>query len=286
MKNNILLLIFIFLSGANYSLYSQSNPIDINLISNGNKLNANIYLATDDFPHPTLIFLRGYPGSEGDQLGLGEKLSSLGINVLLFNYQGTWSSEGEYSFESSMKDAGIAIKFVKSRENIEKFNIDTTNIILGGYSYGGGIALNAAIYNPEITRVFSIAGADESVFGRKMLADTNYRTAREHMLFESFYPNGPIKGDFQAVVTFWLSNLDRYDLVLNADHLKDKDILLIGGWNDTGVALEEHILPLYRKLQDLNANQIEIKAFNTNHSFQNVREELTETICHWIINKR
>lgn len=265
---------------------SQTIPIKISLISNGNKLNAFFYPSEKDNPAPTVILLHGYPGNQNSPLGLGEKLSSLGINILVFNYQGTWSSEGEFSFESSMEDAGNAIKFLKTKENIENFKIDTSNIILGGYSYGGGIALTAAIYNPEIKKNISIAGADESVFGRKMLADQSYRSIREQMLFESYYPNGPINGDFEAVITFWLSNLDRYDLVLNADSLKDKDILLIGGWNDTGVPLEEHMIPLYRKLQYLNANQLEIKAFNAGHSFQNVREELTETIYRWIINER
>jgi pimeloyl-ACP methyl ester carboxylesterase len=265
---------------------SQTIPIKISLTSNGNKLNAFFYPSEKGNPAPTMILLHGYPGNQNSPLGLGEKLSSLGINILVFNYQGTWSSEGEYSFESSMEDAGNAIKFLKTKENIENFKIDTSNIILGGYSYGGGIALTAAIYDPEIKKIISIAGADESVFGRKMLADQNYRSIREKMLFESYYPNGPIKGNFETVITFWLTNLDRYDLVLNADSLKDKDILLIGGWNDTGVPLEEHMIPLYRKLQYLNANQLEIKAFNADHSFQNVREELTETIYRWIINKR
>ncbi|MBE0676393.1 MAG: prolyl oligopeptidase family serine peptidase [Bacteroidales bacterium] len=265
---------------------SQTIPIKIDLICNGNKLNAFFYPSEKDYSSPTLILLLGYPGNQNFPLGLGEKLSPLGINVLAFNYQGTWNSEGDFSFESSMQDAGSAIKFLKKKETIEKFKVDTSNIILGGYSYGGGMALNAAIYNPEIRKIISIAGADESVFGRKMLADQNYRNVREQMLFKSFYPNGPIKGDFEAVITFWLSNLDRYDLVLNADSLKDKDILLIGGWDDTGVVIEEHIIPLYRKLQYLDANQLEVMIFNTDHSFQNVREELTETIYRWITNER
>jgi len=286
MKKLFLLSICILLSGITNILSSQTNMIDINLISNGNKLNAHIYLSETDYSSPTLILMHGYPGGEGDPLGLGKRLSALGINVLIFNYQGTWSSEGEFSFESSMEDAGNAIKFLKEKENIEKFKIDTSNIVLGGYSYGGAMALTAAIYNPEINRLVSIAGPDESVFGRKMLADQNFRNVFQQMLSESYYPNGPIKGDFEAQITFWLSNLDRYDLVLNADSLKSKDILLIGGWNDNSVIMEEHLIPLYRKLQYLNTNKFEIMAFNTDHSFRNAREELTETIYRWMINEK
>src|SRR4030066_1142026 len=82
---------------------SQIIPIKIDLISSGNKLNAFFYPSEKDNPSPTLILLHGYPGNQNNPLGLGEKLSSPGINILVFNYQGPWSSEGEFSFESSME---------------------------------------------------------------------------------------------------------------------------------------------------------------------------------------
>jgi dipeptidyl aminopeptidase/acylaminoacyl peptidase len=248
---------------------SQTQPVKIDLFSNGNKLNAEVYPVASDKYLPAIILLHGYPGGEGDLFGLGEKLSSLGIVVFLFNYQGTWSSEGEFSFENSMEDVGTAIKFLKKKENIGRFKIDTSNIVVGGTSLGGAMALTAAIYNTEIKRIISIAGADESVFGRKMLADQGFR--------DMF--------NFESHQNYLFSNLDRFDQVKHAESLKDKDILLIGGWKDQGVILEEHIIPLYRKLQELNANNVEIIVFNTDHDFKNVREELTETIYNWIITK-
>lgn len=127
--------------------YSQIAPIKIDLYSNGNKLNADFYQVSGEEKYPTMILLHGYPGGEGDQFGLGKKLSLLGINILVFNFQGTWSSEGKFSFESSMKDIGAAIKYLNMKENIEIFNIDTSNIIVAGHSLGGAMALTAAIYN-------------------------------------------------------------------------------------------------------------------------------------------
>ncbi len=157
------------------NVYSQITPVKIDLYSNGNKLNADFYQASGEAKHPTLILLHGMPGGEGDLFGLGKKLSPLGINVLVFNFQGTWSSEGEFSFDSSMEDVGTAINFLRNKDNIERFNIDTSNIVVAGYSYGGAMALTGAIYNSEIKRIISIAGADESVFGRKIKADEGFR---------------------------------------------------------------------------------------------------------------
>lgn len=266
--------------------YSQLTPVKIDLYSNGNKLNADFYQVSGEDKYSTLILLHGYPGGEGDQFGLGKKLSSLGINVLIFNFQGTWSSEGKFSFESSMEDIGAAIKFLKKKGNIERFNIDTSKIIVSGYSFGGAMALTAAIYNPEIKRIISIADGDESVFGRKRLTDENYNNWFKQFLIESEYPDGPVKCDTKSYSKFWLSNLDKYDLVKHAESLKNRDILFLGGWKDKAVVLEEHILPLYRKLQELKNENLQIYVFETDHGFGNVRNELQETIEKWIKNQK
>jgi dipeptidyl aminopeptidase/acylaminoacyl peptidase len=276
----IVLILGIFTGNA----WSQITPVKIDLYSNGNKLNADFYQVTGDAQYPTFILLPGMPGGEGDIFGLGKKLSSSGINVLIFNFQGTHSSEGTNSFENSMEDVGAAHVFLKKKENIESFNIDTTNIVAGGWSYGGAMALTAAIYNPEIKRIISIAGADESVFARRFESDPEFYKMFYQMMNEITYPKGPIKRDIDIESAFdnFLNNQNNYDLVKHADALKNRDILLLGGWKDQNIVLEDHILPLYRKLQELNAEHVKIKVFDTNHGFTNVREELAETITNWI----
>ena len=44
--------------------------------------------------------------------------------MLVYNFQGTWSSEGIFSFESSMEDIGAAIIFLNREEYIELYDID------------------------------------------------------------------------------------------------------------------------------------------------------------------
>ena len=262
----------------------QTQPVKVDLKSKGSKLNAQIYDANKNNLTPTFILLHAYPGGEGDPLGLGNKLSSLGINVFVFNYRGTWSSEGEFSFENSMEDIESAITFLMRNENIKRFNIDTSNIVVGGHSYGGAMALTAAIYNDKIKRIISIAGADESVFGNKLLQDKNYHNKFVKMLKETEYPAGPIKTNIDSIVNYWLANLEKYDQVMHAESIVDRDILLLGGLDDKDVVLEEHILPLYRKLKELNSKNVAMKVFNSDHYFKNVRDELTNTIYTWIAN--
>jgi pimeloyl-ACP methyl ester carboxylesterase len=277
------ILITLLLFTPSYILYTQDARTEIDLISNGNKLNAHMYLPDSSYSGHTLIMLHGYPGGEGDPLGLGKGLSTMGINILVFNYQGTWSSDGEFSFESSMEDIGNAIRFLKTEENIQRFNIDTLKIVVGGYSFGGAMSMTEAIYNPEINRIISIGGSDQSVFGRKMLSDENFRMMLEGMLKTTEYPEGPVKVDIIAYIEHWLSNLDKFDQVKHAESLVNKDILFLVGWEDTDVYLEEHMLPLFRKLRSLHAENVQVNAFMADHSFKNVRKEMTNTIYEWII---
>lgn len=282
MKRKIKLVIILLLSIVITNLFSQTIHEKINLYSGSNKLNADFYQAPGNRKYPTLILMHGFPGGEGDPRGFSSKLSAKGINILVFNYQGTWSSKGTFSIETSMDDVTSAITFLKQNRNIDKFNIDTSNITIGGWSYGGAIALTSAIYNTEIQRIISIAGADESVFGRQIKSDSEFYKMFYQMFEDVNYPKGPIKCNVDLLFKNWIANLDNYDLVKHSYELRDRDILLLGGWKDKQIVLEDHILPLYRKLQELNAANVKIKVFDTNHEFGNVKEELVNTIEIWI----
>jgi hypothetical protein len=74
----------------------------------------------------------------------------------------------------------------------------------------------------------------------------------------------------------------KYDLRKCAPLLARKDILLIGGWNDTQATVDEYILPLYRALQKEKANNVRITAFQDNHYFGNSREGMAKTVVEWL----
>ncbi|HVO74635.1 MAG TPA: hypothetical protein VMT35_11475, partial [Ignavibacteriaceae bacterium] len=79
-----------------------------------------------------------------------------------------------------------------------------------------------------------------------------------------------------------LMDMDKYDLVKHAEQLSYKDIFLIGGWNDQANTIEHHIIPLYRALQIHGAEQLEIEVFDADHSFKNVRDQLTRKVVSWL----
>jgi dienelactone hydrolase len=283
MKTAILLILALF--SANY-IKSQNVPVKINLISNGNKLDAKFYPVGKDKPSPTIVLLHGFPGNANNPLGLADRLNKSGINILVFNYQGTFSSDGIFNFGNCANDVGAAIDFLKQENNIRQFAIDTSRIVVCGYSLGASIALTAAVHNREINNIIAIAGGDLSIYLKKMAEDEAYRRGFEHRIASAYIPNGPIKGDSAYLHNYFdsiIPEVDNFDLVKNADKLKDRKILFITGWLDNTIPLEEFIIPVYRQLKTVKAENVQIKTFDTDHSFGNAKEELTESILAWTL---
>lgn len=231
----------------------------------------------------TVLLLQGFPGNQEDVLGLGDRLSERGYNVLTFNYRGTFDSDGNYGLKNAQQDISAAYSFLSQSDIVKKYSIDTSNLILGGYSFGGGMALTYASNNNDIKRVFSIAGTDHGQFARDI---SNNKEFHEQFIsiFESLQaPEGPVrylKTDFTEL----LNNSDYYDLKLSAANLKDKDLLLFYGIDDPNVTLEDHGLPFYRSLKEVGADNLHIKILQDNHSFSNSMVEIVTTISTWLSN--
>jgi len=284
MKTTVRLIILIpLLTFQCFSLLSQSDPVKVDLVSNGNKLDAFFY-STNHKDSPTLVLVHGFPGNNQSPLGLAEKLNAAGIKILVFNYQGSFSSEGVFNNENSIHDIVVAMDFLKQEKTVQQFEIDTSNLVLCGYSFGSGSALTAALYHPAIRKIISIGGYDYSVDIKKMKSDSGYRDTFEKRISGSFSPNGPIKMDLESFHLYndsLILNVDYYDLVKNAEKLRDREIVFIAGWLDNTALIEENVLPLYRQLKLLKSEKVDIKVFDTNHSFSNVKDDLIKVIVDW-----
>ena len=227
--------------------------------------------------------MHGWPGNPVNPLELAPKICAGGVHVLVFNYRGTWGSEGFTSLKNSAEDVAEVVNFIKEKSTADKYGIDTSRIVVAGYSYGGGAMLVAAMHFPGIDRMISIAGLDMSAFIRT-LSDPQIRKN-----FEERLANGTKPGSFARIEgnpTEFLNSLSQsaayFDPVENASVLKDKKILLIVGWDDTADKMEMNALPLYRKLRELNAPDLSIVAFQDDHSFARSRDGVAQTIVEWV----
>jgi esterase/lipase/predicted SnoaL-like aldol condensation-catalyzing enzyme len=262
-------------------------PIDITIDRDGVQLQGKFYISEGTERFPIVILLHGFPGGEGDVLGIGKKLSEVGYNALTFNYSGTYKSEGEFNFDNSQKDIETVFKFIHQPVNITKFKIDTTHIILGGYSYGGGMALTYAANHPKIKEVFSIAGNDHGEFMKEYNRNPEMQKGIDQMFDElktqkkvvRFGPGGTVKEIAEMKI---IESNPTYDLRYCVPLLVQKRILLISGWDDHSVSIENIILPLYRELKKKKAENINIVGFQDDHSFKNSRDEIAQIVINWL----
>jgi dienelactone hydrolase len=276
----VIMFLGILLFGAG-SMINQ--PVTVNFNSHEFVLKGKFYPTEGKGPFPTVLLVQGFPGNEEDVLGLGQRISASGMNAFTFNFRGTHESEGEFALEGSVEDIRVAFEYLHKEEIVGKFKIDTSNIVLCGYSFGGGMSLICAANHPEIKRIVSIAGTDHGEFIREYLRNESMAKIINESFDEMKAPEGPVRFEGRAALQKLADSVGFYDLRLSAPKLAGREILLIGGWDDMNVTIDNHLLPLYRALKEENGRNVEFVVYQSDHSFSNVREKLAEDIIGWVM---
>ncbi|MFC1878674.1 alpha/beta hydrolase [Chloroflexota bacterium] len=249
--------------------------------SSGSRLHGVFYPGGGETPRQTALLVRGFPPEEGDSI-FGQRLAVGGINAMIFWHRGTGQSEGTFSLKHAQEDIHAALDFLGTGSVIEKYKIDTDRLLLGGISFGGGMALSYAAAHPSVRRVFTLAGDDHGEVKRHHQRDPAYAEGMDAYLASLNYPDGPIHFENDRLMDEIIQDPTPYDLRLNAAALADRDILLIGGWDDAVVTFEDKILPVYRALKAAGADSVKITAVQDDHSFEHSINELAEIIITWI----
>ena len=280
-------IIFLFLILNGVAQSQTTTPVNITIDRNGVHLRGKLFLSEGSDLLPTVILLHGFPGSESDVLGIGDKLAQSGMNALTFNYSGTYESEGKTSWDNTQLDIKAAFSFLHQPENIIQFKIDTNKIYLGGWCTGGGMALTYSAYHPEVTVVVSIAPSDQTEFMKVYTSNPEIKKMMDKAFADISVPKGHVRFDsgssLQEIAEAGIDKINPiYDLKKCAPLLAAKDIFLIGGWDDKQTTMEAFILPLYRSLQKENAKKLRIIAFQDNHYFEKSRSVLAESVIDWL----
>jgi len=254
-----------------------AHPADMaafTLPTGGVRVNALMYLASGDQPHPTMLFLHGFPGNETN-IDLMQAVRRAGWNVLKINYRGSWGSPGKFSFANARADGEAAVAFLNDPANVAKYRIDPKRIVVAGHSMGGFMAADASAADPRVAGTVLIDAWD---IGKEKAGVTSL--AARKAAIEGMRPDTvPLAGTSPELLVKEIeTDAAKLDLEALSARIADRPLLLIGA---------EHAgAPTTRKLAAA-ARQAQAKALtetymDTDHSFSDSRIALSGEVIRWL----
>ena len=221
-------------------------PVPIEFLNEGVCVRGRFFAAEGTHEPTTFLFVPGWPADPDDFLGLGPLLSQRGINMVQFAPRGLNPSDGILTHAGTLQDIRSAMQWLRQADVHKRFKVDPASLVLGGYSYGGGMALAYAARDPAVRRVISIAGMDHGELAREMQRNASFAEEIRAWLASTRAPEGPARFDLEAGLQELFDHPDVFGLRENAANLADRSLLLIGGWGDNGVTMDQHLLPFSR----------------------------------------
>lgn len=239
----------------------------------GAKVNALIYLASGPGPHPTMLFLHGFPGNETN-IDLLQAVRRAGWNAMRINYRGSWGSQGSFSFAAARADGEAAIDFLTDPANVAKYRIDPKRIVVAGHSMGGFMAASASA-----ARASAVAGTI-LIDAWNIGGDPRFSTLDPKVLADNLRPDtAPLAGTSpEALIAEVERDKDKLDLAALSRTIAERPVLMIGA--ERGIGRMTTALAAAAR-QALPDTVVEVQ-YPTDHSFSDSRIALESQVLRWL----
>lgn len=238
----------------------------------GVRVNAVMYLASGDQPHPTLLFLHGFPGNETN-VDVMQAVRRAGWNVMRINYRGSWGSPGKFSFAHARADGEAAVAFLRDPANVAKYRIDPARIVVAGHSMGGFMAADASAADPKVAGTILVDAWN--IGGEK--ARINSPAARKGAADAMRADTVPLAGtSAELLVKEIETDGSRLNLESLVARIADRPLLLIGA--DHGIGATK----LAQAARQAGAPALTETHLATDHSFSDARIALSAEIIRWL----
>jgi uncharacterized protein len=242
--------------------------------SHGSTMHGVLYVASGAGPHPTLLFMHGFPGNE-QNLDLAQSVRRAGWNVLTFHYRGSWGSEGAFSFSHALEDADSALAFLREPANAKKYRLDPIRIAVAGHSMGGFMAVHAGANDKAIMAVALISAWN--IGGEAAALKSASDRAEEVKSFadsmESLAGCTP-----EALVAEAMAHQSEWNFVTYAKALTSHPLLLIS--SDDGNAPDSQALAA--AMRQAGGMAITEVHFPTDHPYSDHRIALQAAFVRWL----
>ncbi len=239
----------------------------------GSKINAILYTASGDKPHPTLLFLHGFPGNETN-IDLLQAVRRAGWNAMRINYRGSWGSQGKFSFANARADGEAAVAWLMDPANAAKYHIDTSRIVVAGHSMGGFMAADAVAAEPKVAGAVMIDSWNIAGDAARITDDKSRKAAAEAMRSDT----APLATTPEALVAEMQRDQAKLDLEKLVARIADRPVLMIGA--------EFANAPDVRKqaaaAKAAGASALTEAYYGTDHSFSDSRIALEGEVLRWL----
>lgn len=240
----------------------------------GSKVNAILYLASGAEPHPTMLFLHGFPGNETN-IDLLQAVRRAGWNAMRINYRGSWGSQGPFSFANARADGEAAVAWLLDPANAAKYHVDPKRIVVAGHSMGGFMAADAVAAEPRVAGAVLIDSWDIGKEAAKLTSDQVRKGVAEAMRPDT----APLATTSEALIAEIERDAAKLDLEKLSAKIADRPVLMIGA--------EFAGAPTTRKLaaaaRAAGAQALTETYMATDHSFSDARIALESEVIRWLV---
>lgn len=239
----------------------------------GAKINAVMYLASGEQPHPTMLFLHGFPGNETN-VDLMQAVRRAGWNVLRINYRGAWGSGGAFSFAHARTDAETAVDFLTNPANLAKYRIDPKRIVVAGHSMGGFMAASASAARPSAVAGTILIDA-WNIGGDEYFGKTDPKVLAEEIRPDTV----PLAGTSpEALIAEIGRDRAKLDLVALSRTIAERPVLMIGAERGIGAVTAK----LAQAAREAHPGTVVEAQYATDHSFSDSRIALESEVLRWL----
>jgi uncharacterized protein len=247
--------------------------------SHGALLNAFVYVAAGEGPHPAVVLLHGFPGNERN-LDLAQDIRSAGWDVLYFDYRGSWGSPGDFSFSHGIQDTAAAVDYLRSAPMAKILRLDPSRIVLIGHSMGGFMAVQAAAADRGVAGIGLISAGD--IGGRipQPLA-AGGEQAKIEALSAAYEREGmaPLSGCTpEGLAHEVLVNAAQWSFMSKVEALKSRPLLIVTA-DDAYARGDEAFAGALRRAGNSRVATLHLP---TDHAYSDQRGVLSGVVLRWL----
>lgn len=230
---------------------------------------ARWFTAAGKGPHPSVLLLHGFPGTELN-LDLARSIQRAGWNVMAIHYRGVWGAPGQFSFGNTIEDARAALTWLRHPSNADK--VDASRLVVLGHSMGG---FDTVMLGDEpVAGFIVISAADLGGMAATLDTPTGMAEAIMALTDDARFTNAAPT----ALADEVLANAQAWDWRTNAAEMAGRPALIISS-DDGNEPADQAVADAIEAAGGPKPARVR---FPTDHSYNDQRIALQAAVVGWL----